>query len=290
MKSRRRVNSTVRRLKMKVVASITLSLAIGAAVVCQVTPKPTAVPSRRLVTRGEMSGPLSEIYLDLAASAGKPRDRVALRICSSDPMPVALILAVVSPDGIATDLSQGINGPIAYSDRVFILRSPNCPVTHPPYVPVEFWGVPEGADMPSSVESLKPCQIKMSGTDWFDTTGRKRNAAIYRAALQELLATFREQNDGVVVVYGSYYVHPSLALRRSLKQTNAFFKQNHVPANRFYVRLKPSPFYDPAYPRPEPRYPNMVIVHVAKDCADNSTAANKSLHASRGSVFLKMLY
>lgn len=241
---------------------LTTLFLLAAVAVAQQNAPPKAVPLRRLVTRGEMLGPLSEIYLDLEASAGMPGDMVALRICSPDPLPVAIILAVVSPVGIGTDLASGVNNRIAYSeDRVFILRSPDCPVTHPPYVPVEFWGVPRGAALPPAIEAVKLCQIKVSGTTWFDTTGRKRNPRPYRTSLNELLVKLREDSEGIAVIHGRYDTRPSPSLKRSLKEAESFFRESGVPGNRFFVRLKPTVLYGR-----EPKYPDLYVVHIATNC------------------------
>ena len=231
--------------------------------------QPKAIASRRLVTRGDMYSPLSEIYLDLAASAGKPGDMVALRICSPDPLPVAIVEAVVDPVSIGVDLASGAHAGLKYSnDHVFILRSPNCQITHPPYIPVEFWGVPRGAALPPASELAKLCQIKVSGTDWFDVTGRNRNARSYRAALNDLLLELRNDSEGIAVIYGQYNLRPSMSLKRSLRDAESFFKRSGVSRDRFFVRMKPWA-YEGAASLPEQKFPNLVIVHIAKDCDDN---------------------
>jgi hypothetical protein len=231
--------------------------------------QPKAIPSRRLVTRGDMYSPLSEIYLDLAASAGKPGDMIAMRICSPDPLPVAIVLAVVDPVGIGTDLADGAHDGLQYShDHVFVLRSPNCPITHPPYVPVEFWGVPRGAALPPASEVVKLCQIKISGTNWFDVTGRKRNARSYRLALNDLLLKLRNDSEGIAVIYGQYNHRPSMSLKRSLKDAELLFKRSGMSPNRFFVRTKPWS-YEGAAILPEQKFPNFVVVDIAKDCDEN---------------------
>ena len=91
-------------------------------VLAQQTNKPTAAPSRRLVTRGETYSPLQEIYLDLEGSAGKPGDMMAMRICSGEPLPAAIFLAVVNPLGVGERIAtEGINGRVFFSkDRIMI--------------------------------------------------------------------------------------------------------------------------------------------------------------------------
>jgi hypothetical protein len=240
-------------------------LSLMATALAQGISQPKAIPSRRLTVWGEMSHLLSEIYLDLEASAGKPGDMAAMRICTKDPLPVALFTAVVSPLGIGEDLASGVNSRIAYSaERVMILRSPDCPVTHPLYVPVEFWGIPQGAALPPAVESVKLCQIRVSGSSWIDVT--TRTVQKFRAALREILAEWREDSSGIIVVYGDYDVRPGSSMRSAIREAKAFFRRNGLPRNKYFARLKPSSFYEQDNPRPEPKFPNLVRVRVAKDC------------------------
>ena len=235
-------------------------------VLAQERGKPTAVPSRRLVTRGEMYSPLQEIYLDLEGSAGKPGDMIAMRICSFEPLPVAMFLAVVNPLGVGESIAkEGINGRVFLSrDRIMILRSPDCSVTHPPYVPLEFWGVPKGAALPSFVDSAKLCQVLLEGGPSVEPV---KNQMAYRQSLKKVVAEARASSDAVVIVLGEYNIRPSSSMRRALREAKSFLKQRQFPQNRYFVRIKPSAYYDPEYNRgPEPKYPRAVAVRIAQDC------------------------
>jgi hypothetical protein len=254
---------------MRLFTTISFVLVFIVTAIGQDNVQPKAIPSRRLVTRGDMYSPLSEIYLDLAASAGKPGDMIALRICSPDPLPVAIVEAVVDPVSIGDDLASGAHEGLKYShDHVFILRSPTCQITHPPYIPVEFWGVPRGAGLPPASEVARLCQINVSRTNWFDVTGRNRNARSYRAALNDLLLKLRSDSEGIAVIYGEYNLRPSMSLKRSIKDAESFFKRSGMSRNRFFVRMKPWAYQGPAI-LPEQSFPNLVIVHIAKNCDDD---------------------
>jgi hypothetical protein len=215
-------------------------------VLAQEASKPTAVPSRRLVTRGEMYSPLQEIYLDLEGSAGKPGDMIAMRICSGEPLPVAMFLAVVNPLGVGERIAkEGMNGRVFFSqDRIMILRSPDCSVTHPPYVPLEFWGVPKGATLPPFVESAKLCQVLLEGRASDELA---KNQMAYRQSLKKVVAEARASADAVVIVLGEYNVRPSSSMRSALREAKSFLKQSRLPQNRYFVRIKPSAYYDPEY-------------------------------------------
>ena len=235
-------------------------------VLAQQANKPTAAPSRRLVTRGETYSPLQEIYLDLEGSAGKPGDMMAMRICSGEPLPAAIFLAVINPLGVGERIAtEGINGRVFFSkDRIMILRSPECSVPHPPYVPLEFWGVPKGAELPPFVESAKLCQVLLEGRP-SDELAKTRMA--YRQSLKRVVAEARATADAVVIVLGEYNVRPSSSMRRALKEAKSFLKQSRLPENRYFVRIKPSAYYDPEYSAArEPQYPSAVVVRIAQHC------------------------
>lgn len=102
---------------MRSIIFISLALITVVAAFGQSSVQPQAVPSRRLVMRGDMYSPLSEIYLDLEASAGKTGDSVAMRICSTDPLPAAIIEAVVDPVGIGAELTSGTISGLKYSSN-----------------------------------------------------------------------------------------------------------------------------------------------------------------------------
>jgi hypothetical protein len=232
----------------------------------QESSQPKAVASRRLVRRGEMYHPLQEIYLDLEGSAGNPGDMIAMRICSREPLPLAMFLAVVSPIGRGEMIAkEGLNGKVFFTrDRIIILRSPDCPVTHPPYVPLEFWGVPRGAALPPFVESAKLCQVRIEGVDSDEDV---KNLRAYRASLKEILAKVRANPEAVAIVRGEYNVRPSASIRRALREAERFFGRSGLPQKRYFVRLKPSAYYDPEYNRePEPKYPTVVAVRIAPNC------------------------
>lgn len=253
---------------MRLLTSITLMLSLAAPLLAQSDSQPKAVPSRRLVTRGEMYHPLSEIYIDLEASAGKPGDMAAMRICSKEPLPVAMYVAVVNPVAIGWRLVEGVNGTRSFPpDSVMILRSPDCQVTDPPYVPVEFWGVPKGAPLPPSVESAKLCQINVEGAGPDEPV---KSLRAFRAALRGILAKVNENSEAVVIVKGEYNLRPTASMRRALREAKRFFARSRLPGDRYFVRLKPSAFYDPEYPEPEARYPDVFAVQITKECGVES--------------------
>lgn len=252
---------------MKFICAAILLIGASVLALAQEAQRPVAVPSRRLVTRGELQHPLSEIHLDIEESAGKPEDMVAMRICSNEPLPVALFISVVNPAGIGQSFVEGvITGRLFFApERVLILRSADCPVTHPPYVPVEFWGVPKGAALPSSVESLKLCQVKFEEVSTKETV---RSLRAYRTALKALAVKLSADAELFGVIRGEYNLRPAASMKRALKESGALLEEAGVPRQRFFVRLKPSARYDPDSPEAEPKFPDIYAVRIDQVCND----------------------
>ena len=192
---------------------------------------------------------------------------VAMRICSNEPLPVALLISVVNPVWIGQSFVEGIiNGRLFFApERVLILRSPECPVTHPPYVPVEFWGVPKGAALPPSVESIKLCQAKLEVVALSETV---KSSRAYRTALNALATKLSANPELIGVILGEYNFRPSGSLKRALKESERFLDRTGVSRQRFFVRLKPSARYDPEYPETEPEFPDIIAVRITQVCND----------------------
>jgi hypothetical protein len=250
---------------MRTMLTICLLLSFSALLLGQEANQPKAIPSRRLVTRGEMYSPLQEIYLDLEGSASKPGDMIAMRICSREPLPLAMFLSVVSPVGIGERIArESINGRLFFSpDQIMILRSADCPVTHPPYVPLEFWGVPKGAALPPSVESVKLCQIKV------ESIGSEENLKTnlsFNEALRKLESGLRANPEAVGIIRGYYNNRPSRIMRHNIREAQRILGQSGLSRNRYFIRLIPSAGYDSSYPEPEPKYPDISIVRIKRDC------------------------
>jgi hypothetical protein len=105
---------------------------------------------------GDALHAIQEVALDLKAQAGA-EDRVAVRVCSKEKLPMALVTAAASPFVLREHLEQqGIDG-----QRILFLRSEDCLARDPSIAVTEFWVVPKGAEPPASVESIRSDQAQM---------------------------------------------------------------------------------------------------------------------------------
>lgn len=222
----------------------------------QESKQPEAKLVRSPFAGGDVVHVIQEAALDLKEYASGSGDMVAIRLCSKEPMPVALSTAAASPFIMLEYLEHyGFS-----QERVLLLRSEDCLGDNSAIAVTEFWAVPKGATPPPSVESIKSSQARLEVVRTEDTI---KNAKGYRAALQQLIAKLRAKPEAAGVVVGTYYENPSPALEQNLRKAQKVLEQNGLSANRFYVRVQPL-LGERADDEPQPKYPSLFVVEVAK--------------------------
>ncbi len=98
------------------------------------------------------------LTLSLSVKA-KERANVAVKVCSREPLLFALATAGADPFHIAKLLTGGYG---YTTERVIFLRSEDCLSEKEPSRPAtEIWTIPEGASLPSHVETLKANKVKL---------------------------------------------------------------------------------------------------------------------------------
>lgn len=222
----------------------------------------------RLVNRCESgcsgSSTVMEATIDLLHYFAKPPDMVAIRVCSKEPMPVAISVAATDPIYLTRWLAKVHNYP---SEHVVISRAVDCIGNNPQVAATELWAIPKGAEPPASVESVRANQVQS------ETIGANKNTATkgasnYRAAAQKLIAKLRTRPDAVGIVLGYYYNRPTPIMQRRLREVRMLLEKSGLQQDRYFVRLAPwNGEYGIDPPDPEPRYPSVFIVEVARDTA-----------------------
>lgn len=205
-----------------------------------------------------------ELAIDLGGVYGKnPDDKVAVRLCSREPLPVALSTSAAAY-GYVISILEGSYG---YTpERILFSRSEDCLGSDRAVTATEFWVIPSGAAPPASVESIRSNQVRLEsvGAEAIIVEGIRN----YRAATQELITKLREKPQAVGVVLGYYYQRPNPVMRRRLNEVRRLLEQSGLPQDRYFVRLARwtgERSVDP--PDPEPRYPSVFVVEVARDSA-----------------------
>jgi hypothetical protein len=198
-----------------------------------------------------------ETAIDLGLKAAKPDDRIAVRFCSKEPMPLALATAAAAYAYVISIL-EGSYGYTA--ERVLFLRSEDCLGPHAAVTATEFWVLPTGAKAPHSVESMTSNRVH------FETVvsiGMTTNRRAYLAALKKLQERLGKDPRAIGIVLGHYYKSPNPQVKQRLREAKAALDRSGLPQERYFVRLAP---WTGEYSlgSPEPRYPSLFIVEVAK--------------------------
>src|SRR5438067_273686 len=119
--------------------------------VSQKSGPPKAKLIRSAFTGGDFLHVIEEAALDLKEYASEPGDMAAVRVCSKEPLPLALTIATASPFIMVEYLEHyGLS-----RERILFLRAEDCSGNNPEIAVTEFWAIPKGATPPTSVESIK---------------------------------------------------------------------------------------------------------------------------------------
>jgi len=207
---------------------------------------------------GASENEITEAAFRLTGFDAKQRDRIAIRVCSKEGIVRAMANASANPFQIA---DKFINGYAYPPEKVLFLRSQDCASTaKPSATPTEIWAVPEGAVLPQHVEVLTSNRVKLV------SLGKRplnRGVRDYRPALRELIENLRGNPQNVGMVVGYFLKHPSVALRRRMREVTRLLEQSGLLRERYFVRLTYWPDEVSTYPPDsEPRYPSLFLVEM----------------------------
>lgn len=207
---------------------------------------------------GASENEITEAAFRLTGLDAKQRDRIAIRVCSKEP----IVRAMANASAIAFQIADKfVNGYAYLPDKVLFLRSQDCAATSKPSAtPTEIWAVPEGAALPQHVEVLTSNQVKLV------SLGKRplnRGVRDYLPALRELIENLRGNPRNVGMVVGYFLDRPSVALRRRMREVTRLLEQSGLPRERYFVRLTYWPDEVSTYPPDsEPRYPSLFLVEL----------------------------
>ena len=223
--------------------------------------KPETVQVRRYERGGSGFDEITEANYELTRTLGNSNDLAVVRICSKEPMPLALSIAAMNPFTVARALNQGYNFAL---ERILFLRSEDWLGSDPAVAATELWAVSKDAALPPFVESIKSSQARLEtvGTKTLLAEGTRN----YRLAVKELTTKVRAAPEAIGVVVGYYFKQPSREMKRRVSEARKMLEQSGLPRDRYSVRLMPWPgerSIEP--PEPEPKYPNIFVVAVAKE-------------------------
>ena len=187
----------------------------------------------------------------------KPEQRftVAVRVCSKQPLPFALVTANAEPFFISEWLVDAYAYP---RDRVVFVRSEDCLGKDPAHGITEIWTLSEGASLPPHIEKLvstdahwvalgkKPARLEIGVRD-------------YKRAVDDLIKELKHDPAARGVVIGFFMKRPGLTLRRRIREVNRTFARSGLPRDRYLVYTD---YYngEAADDAPEPQYPAVYII------------------------------
>ena len=244
---------------LKTLIAVPLVLSVVILVHGQGATKIEARMVRGAFVGGDALHAIQEVALDLKAQATGPEDRVAVRVCSKEKLPIALLTATASPFVLREHLEHhGIE-----AQRILFLRSEDCLGGDPSIAVTEFWVVPKGAEPPASVESIRADRAQAQLVRAADEVKTRQD---YADALQELLSKVSKRPEAVAVVVGLYYERPSALLVNNLRRARTVLLSGQGHASRVYVHTVRTSGIREGDER-EPNYPNLYVFTAEPDAA-----------------------
>ena len=192
--------------------------------------------------------------------AVKPEERstVAVRVCSKEPLPWALVTAGADPFHIAELLTGGYG----YSSaQVVFLRSEDCLSKRSWGSATEIWTLPEGVSLPPHVEKLVYSQAERSEFGE-RTTDQGLGVREYQKVIHNLINDLQKNPTSRGLVIGYYLKRPSTVLQRRLTEIRRTLTRSGLPPDRYLVRTLPWNG-EGSDSDPEPRYPTIFIIKSA---------------------------
>lgn len=216
-------------------------------------------PNAKLVRtfyKGDFLHANNEAALDIKEYSTVLGDKVAVRICSREPMPLALAIASGRPFLLASTLSG-----YGYSPNdILFLRYSKCPNFDPKIAITEYWSIPKGSKLPPAIEVLKSTQVK---PEEYITQGDNKEAA-FNDNLLKLARNLQQIQNSYGIVAGYYHKKPSYKLKQKLQKAQFFLSKQGIPSDRYFVRLLPWTGLIDAQD-PEPIYPALISITIIKE-------------------------
>ncbi len=217
-----------------------------------------------------------ETAIDLGLKAAKRDDKIAVRFCSKERMPLALTTAAAAYAYVISIL-EGSYGFTA--ERVLFLRSEDCLGPYANVTATEFWALPKGTTAPTSVESMTSNRVRI---ETVAAKGMTTNRRAYQAALKKLKERLEKDPKAIGIVVGDYYKTPSASMKRRLYEARQSLLRSRLPQERYFVRLAP---WTGEYSlgSPEPKYPSLFVVEIrATAQSDNALPSTVGIMNDKG--------
>lgn len=228
--------------------------------------------------------PLTEDNMKDKLKDFKPdEDFLAVAVCSSDPLPVALELAAGSPIFITEKLRR--EGVYKYDSEIgattdlwsyvsenqiiFLRQNKKCPLVKDKYLYTEYTIVRPNNEFPEFVEARNASEIAdfniIYDDNYYETgefeKGKELTPDVYKTALATLVKFMKERRTAIAVItipfYGRY---PSKIISRRVLEAQKSLKESGIGNHRVFVR-KISRGIDSSMNESNNKYPNITVVY-----------------------------
>lgn len=186
-------------------------------------------------------------------------DRIAIRVCSKDPLPIAFAFAVGQPF-IALDYWK-LNGNFINTKIYFLRQNKRCELKPNFRYLTEYWVVPQGAKFPVSVEIKRAEDLELeyltssfsefdgeiiSSEDWIKLT-----PDYYKKVESKILESLKEDKRAMVLLETP---NSKKVWKRALR-TKRFLTKRSIKNSRIFIKKNNYFYADKKY-----KYPNITVV------------------------------
>lgn len=180
---------------------------------------------------------LDTTLLTIGNTINSEKETLAVRVCSNDPLPIALAFAAGKPFYITANVGK-YNPNIP--DVFFLRQNRNCKIVNNERFVTEYWIVPKNAEFPEFIEIRKAESIAISELSSyteletaFVIPGEKSGISnLKNKALQ-----FMKQNRTALILFQT----PTLkstnkTIAKEILQIKRFLTENGIGSNRIFVK------------------------------------------------------
>lgn len=193
---------------------------------------------------------------------------LVLRVCSNDPMLVALSMSKSEPFLTTSMLEK--HG-IPKSSVIYLRQNKTCKPLLKNYASTDFWIVPKSAELPEFIEARKASnisgnQLTRAGFLQEEKLVKAISSGMvsltpqsYKAVIEKIVDFLESSKSAVVVIRVPFYRFSSaVELNRNVRETQRYLRGRGIAQHRIYVKkiYSGSSFA----PEDEPKYPDVLVV------------------------------
>lgn len=210
---------------------------------------------------------LYKIGLILESTSNSSEEIFAVRVCSNDPMPVALAMGSGAP--FLTTLRMEKLG-IPKSRMFYLRQNKGCRVMSNQSALTEYWLIPKDAEFPSFVEARRASNLlgyQLTNAGDLEKGDRSEIGEVkqltqqsYRFILDEVIDLLNKNKSAILIIRMPYYKRSmGYELYNRVVETQKYLKVNGIANHRVYLKKLYQGVIVPAG-IDAPKYPDLYIV------------------------------